>query len=212
MPERLAESGLDSGGMCISDSRTLVNYYRPTMDGRFVFGMGGGRLSFGNRVDDRFNGASPRSTRGRGVTSAGFTPTSRTRRSRRAGPVRSTAPSADCPSSAASTAATTCSTASASPATAWGPPPSAGASLPALVARHEGRMVRVQSGAARAWGSSPASLYATSAAAWSSRRTGERSGSRTRAARRAPLTAKLAGLAPAGLVPVKGVDAPAAKA
>ena len=38
----------------------LVNYYRPTMDGRVAFGTGGGRLSFGNRVDERFNGASPR--------------------------------------------------------------------------------------------------------------------------------------------------------
>ena len=59
MPERLAASGW-SDGMCISDSRTLVNYYRPTVDGRVAFGTGGGRLSFGNRVDDRFNGASPR--------------------------------------------------------------------------------------------------------------------------------------------------------
>ena len=59
MPERLAASGY-SDGMCISDSRTLVNYYRPTMDGRLAFGMGGGRLSFGNRVGNRFNGASPR--------------------------------------------------------------------------------------------------------------------------------------------------------
>ena len=59
MPERLAASGY-SDGMCISDSRTLVNYYRPTMDGRFAFGTGGGRLSFGNRVDRRFNGESRR--------------------------------------------------------------------------------------------------------------------------------------------------------
>ena len=59
MPERLAASGWNDG-MCISDSRTLVNYYRPTMDGRLAFGTGGGRLSFGNSVDDRFNGASPR--------------------------------------------------------------------------------------------------------------------------------------------------------
>ena len=59
MPERLAASGWNDG-MCISDSRTLVNYYRPTTDGRIAFGTGGGRLSFGNRVDDRFNGVSPR--------------------------------------------------------------------------------------------------------------------------------------------------------
>ncbi len=59
MPERLAAAGW-TDGMCISDSRTLVNYYRPTMDGRIAFGTGGGRLSFGNRVGDRFDGASPR--------------------------------------------------------------------------------------------------------------------------------------------------------
>ncbi len=59
MPERLAASGWNDG-MCISDSRTLVNYYRPTTDGRIAFGTGGGRLSFGNRVDRRFDGPSPR--------------------------------------------------------------------------------------------------------------------------------------------------------
>ena len=59
MPDRLAASGW-ADGMCISDSRTLVNYYRPTVDGRVAFGTGGGRLAFGNRVDERFNGASPR--------------------------------------------------------------------------------------------------------------------------------------------------------
>ena len=59
MAERLAASGW-TDGMCISDSRTLVNYYRTTMDGRVAFGMGGGRLSFGNRVNRRFDGPSPR--------------------------------------------------------------------------------------------------------------------------------------------------------
>ena len=59
MPDRLAASGWNDG-ICISDSRTLVNYYRPTMDGRIAFGTGGGLLSFGNRADDRFNGISPR--------------------------------------------------------------------------------------------------------------------------------------------------------
>ena len=59
VPEKLAASGW-SDGMCISDSRTLVNYYRTTVDGRIAFGTGGGRLSFGNRVDRRFDGESPR--------------------------------------------------------------------------------------------------------------------------------------------------------
>ena len=59
MPDRLAASGYGDG-MCISDSRTLVNYLRPTVDGRLAFGTGGGKLSFGNRVSDLFNGPSPR--------------------------------------------------------------------------------------------------------------------------------------------------------
>ena len=59
MAERLAASGWRDG-LCISDSRTLVNYYRPTMDGRIAFGTGGGLLSFGNRVDGRFDGRSRR--------------------------------------------------------------------------------------------------------------------------------------------------------
>jgi glycine/D-amino acid oxidase-like deaminating enzyme len=41
IPERLAELGINRG-VCISDSRRLVNYYRPTTDGRIVFGKGGG--------------------------------------------------------------------------------------------------------------------------------------------------------------------------
>ena len=59
MAERLAASGWRDG-LCISDSRTLVNYYRPTMDGRIAFGTGGGLLSFGNRVGRRFDGRSRR--------------------------------------------------------------------------------------------------------------------------------------------------------
>ncbi len=58
-PERLKSSGW-TDGMAISDSRTLVNYYRTTPDGRVVFGAGGGFLSYGNRVDSKFDGATPR--------------------------------------------------------------------------------------------------------------------------------------------------------
>ena len=163
MPERLAASGW-SDGMCISDSRTLVNYYRPTVDGRVAFGTGGGRLSFGNRVDDRFNGASPRAREVEAYFRRIY-PVSAMCRSRRAGPGRSTAPSAGSPSSAASTAATTCSTASASPATAWGPPPSAAASSP------RSPWARRTSGPSagwcgRKWGSSRASRCAMSAGVW----------------------------------------------
>lgn len=59
MAERLKQSGLEDG-IAISDSRTLVNYYRTTLDGRIAFGTGGGFLSYGNRVDHKFEGPSPR--------------------------------------------------------------------------------------------------------------------------------------------------------
>lgn len=59
IPERLKSAGW-SDGMAISDSRTLVNYYRTTLDGRVAFGTGGGFLSYGNRVGQKFNGGTPR--------------------------------------------------------------------------------------------------------------------------------------------------------
>jgi len=49
-----------TNGMCISDSRMLVNYYRTTRDGRLVFGRGGGKLAYGGKVGTSFDGASPR--------------------------------------------------------------------------------------------------------------------------------------------------------
>jgi putative aminophosphonate oxidoreductase len=58
-PERLAQIGWRDG-MSISDSRLLVHYYRTTDDGRIAFGKGGGLMTFGSRVDQRFEGASPR--------------------------------------------------------------------------------------------------------------------------------------------------------
>ena len=59
--ERLASIGW-TGGTCISDSRLLVNYYRTTVDGRLVFGRGGGKLAFGGKVGTAFDGPSPRAT------------------------------------------------------------------------------------------------------------------------------------------------------
>ena len=47
-------------GTCISDSRMLVNYYRNTLDGRLVFGRGGGKLAFGGKIGTTFDGSSPR--------------------------------------------------------------------------------------------------------------------------------------------------------
>lgn len=57
--KRLAEIGWASG-IAISDSRMLVNYYRTTLDGRVVFGKGGGKLAFGGRIGTSFDGPSPR--------------------------------------------------------------------------------------------------------------------------------------------------------
>src|SRR5947207_4617381 len=58
-PDRLHAIGW-SDGVCISDSRMLVNYYRNTLDGRVVFGKGGGKLAFGGRIGTSFDGPSPR--------------------------------------------------------------------------------------------------------------------------------------------------------
>lgn len=49
-PEQLASVGW-TPGLAISDSRRLVHYYRPTKDGRVVFGKGGGRIGFGDRMN-----------------------------------------------------------------------------------------------------------------------------------------------------------------
>lgn len=62
LPERLEEIGW-TDGVCISDSRLLVHYYRTTRDGRIVFGKGGGALAFGGRVGGVFDGESPRAAR-----------------------------------------------------------------------------------------------------------------------------------------------------
>jgi glycine/D-amino acid oxidase-like deaminating enzyme len=59
VPGRLADIGW-TDGLAISDSRLLVNYYRTTLDGRLVFGLGGGKLAYGAGVKDAFDGATPR--------------------------------------------------------------------------------------------------------------------------------------------------------
>jgi putative aminophosphonate oxidoreductase len=58
-PERLLAVGLRDG-VSISDSRLMVHYYRRTPDGRMAFGKGGGKLAFDGRVGKGFNGASLR--------------------------------------------------------------------------------------------------------------------------------------------------------
>ena len=59
IPQRLKEIGW-SDGLAISDSRLLVHYHRTTGDGRVAFGKGGGALAFGGNVGARFEGESPR--------------------------------------------------------------------------------------------------------------------------------------------------------
>ncbi|HSR94998.1 MAG TPA: FAD-dependent oxidoreductase [Solirubrobacterales bacterium] len=52
VPELLDEIGW-TGGECITDSRTLIDYFRTTPDGRIAFGWGGGRIAMGARVHGR---------------------------------------------------------------------------------------------------------------------------------------------------------------
>jgi putative aminophosphonate oxidoreductase len=59
VPDLLRQLGW-TNGLCIDDSRMLVNYYRTTIDGRIVFGKGGGALAFGGRVGSHFDGPTPR--------------------------------------------------------------------------------------------------------------------------------------------------------
>jgi glycine/D-amino acid oxidase-like deaminating enzyme len=54
IPDRLAAIGMDRG-VCVSDSRRLVHYYRPTLDGRMVFGKGGGALAYNNLITAKFD-------------------------------------------------------------------------------------------------------------------------------------------------------------
>ena len=58
IPERLDELGW-TDGVCVSDSRLMVHYYRSTSAGRIAFGRGGARLAYGARVDRSLQGVSP---------------------------------------------------------------------------------------------------------------------------------------------------------
>jgi putative aminophosphonate oxidoreductase len=62
MAERLRQIGWVDG-LCISDSRLLVHYYRTTRDGRLAFGKGGGAIAFGKAVGERFEGPAYRAAR-----------------------------------------------------------------------------------------------------------------------------------------------------
>jgi glycine/D-amino acid oxidase-like deaminating enzyme len=52
VPEVLEESGWTNGD-CITDSRSLLHYFRTTRDGRIAFGWGGGRIAMGARTRGR---------------------------------------------------------------------------------------------------------------------------------------------------------------
>lgn len=52
VPDLLEEIGW-TGGECITDSRTLIDYFRTTTDGRIAFGWGGGRIEMGARLHGR---------------------------------------------------------------------------------------------------------------------------------------------------------------
>ena len=59
-PEKLAAMGMTGCG-AVSDSRLLVNFYRPTVEGRMVWGIGGGAIPFAGRLGTKFDDVAPRS-------------------------------------------------------------------------------------------------------------------------------------------------------
>lgn len=52
VPELIEQLGW-SGGEAVTDSRSMIHYFRTTHDGRIAFGWGGGRIVFGSRVRPR---------------------------------------------------------------------------------------------------------------------------------------------------------------
>jgi glycine/D-amino acid oxidase-like deaminating enzyme len=52
VPDVLEELGW-TNGECITDSRSLLHYFRTTKDGRIAFGWGGGRIAMGARTRGR---------------------------------------------------------------------------------------------------------------------------------------------------------------
>ena len=52
VPDVLEQLGW-TGGECITDSRSLLHYFRTTEDGRIAFGWGGGRIAMGARTKGR---------------------------------------------------------------------------------------------------------------------------------------------------------------
>jgi putative aminophosphonate oxidoreductase len=59
LADRLGAGRLNTG-VCVCDSRMFLNYWRNTTDGRIVFGRALGHFAFAGRVDDNYEGPSPR--------------------------------------------------------------------------------------------------------------------------------------------------------
>jgi glycine/D-amino acid oxidase-like deaminating enzyme len=53
IPERLEQIGWNPD-LCITDSQTMVDYYRVTRDCRIAFGKGGGTIAFGGNIGESF--------------------------------------------------------------------------------------------------------------------------------------------------------------
>lgn len=56
--DRLDQIGF-SGGECITDSRTVLNYYRNTPDGRIVFGKPLGKFAFAGKIGNLYERPTP---------------------------------------------------------------------------------------------------------------------------------------------------------
>ncbi len=54
IPERLAQTGWHRD-LCITDSQTMVDYYRITRDGRIAFGKGGWTIAYGGNIGAKFD-------------------------------------------------------------------------------------------------------------------------------------------------------------
>ncbi len=140
VPDVLAELGW-TGGECITDSRTLIHYFRTTPDGRIVFGWGGGRLAPGGRLNGRVEldpAWSPRWS----ASSSASSRRSGAGESSTPGAARSTSPRPTCPWSAASPA-TAFTTPSATPATGSGRRSIAGRILASLALGRRDEVTRL---------------------------------------------------------------------
>jgi len=54
IPEQLAQIGWHKD-LCITDSQTMVDYYRITRDGRIAFGKGGWTIAYGGNIGPKFD-------------------------------------------------------------------------------------------------------------------------------------------------------------